>query len=79
LLIKSAASELGTTVYWDGCDLLEKNVTEKNSTEDSRHLPERTYIDHTCNTLEDLEELDCKRFSYEKGENHLRSGVIVGV
>ncbi len=27
-----------------------------------------SFIDHTCNTLEDVENLNCKQFSYEEGE-----------
>ena len=48
--VYAAVRELGTTVYWDGCD-----------------FSNDSFIDHTCNTLEDLEELNCKLYGYELG------------
>ncbi|TRY79645.1 hypothetical protein TCAL_12607 [Tigriopus californicus] len=49
--VKAAVRELGTTVYWDGCNF--------NETGDG-------FIDHVCNTLEDIKPMNCKLYGYEK-------------
>lgn len=54
--VYSAVRELGTTIYWDGCDFPE--------TED-----DDVFIDHTCNTLDEIESMNCKLYGYEKGED----------
>ncbi len=48
--VHAAVRELGTTVYWDGCDFYEDS-----------------FINHTCNTLEDVDSWNCKLYEDEKG------------
>jgi len=48
----AATRELGTQIYWEGCDLTKEH-----------------FVNHKCNTLEDLKKLNCKLFSSEKDEN----------
>ncbi len=48
---------LGSEIDWKGCDLTPPN-------EDS----DIGFIDHKCNVIEDLEDMNCKKYSYEKDE-----------
>ena len=41
--------ETGTEISWHGCDFTEAGG----------------FVEHTCNTLDDLPEMNCKRFSSE--------------
>jgi hypothetical protein len=43
---------MGTEIYWEDCNFDDN----------------KTFIDHTCNTLDDLEGMNCKLFASEKGE-----------
>ena len=47
--VYASTRKLGTEIHWEGCDLSE----------------EPNFYNHTCNTLEDLKELNCKYFSTE--------------
>jgi len=49
--VYAAVRELGSEVDYDGCDFEE----------------DRGFVDHTCNTLEDVDAWNCKLFSYEFG------------
>ena len=42
---------MGTEIYWEDCNFDDN----------------KTFIDHTCNTLDDLEGMNCKLFASEKG------------
>ena len=75
----AAVRELGTTIYWDGCDMPEPPTNETIALkakmiadEKAKGIrPHRTvnesFIDHKCNIMEDLEELNCKYYKYELG------------
>ncbi len=47
----AAVRDLGTTIWWNGCDFRE----------------EGSFVNHTCNTLEDVESWNCKLYKDEKG------------
>ena len=59
----AAVRHLGSQIWWDGCDIPE-NYTEVMNNHD-----DEPFIDHTCNTLDDLKPMNCKLFDYELG-NH---------
>ena len=48
--------ETGTEISWHGCDF----------TEPQEGTEEPGFVEHSCNTLDDLPEMNCKRFKSEK-------------
>ena len=50
--------ETGTEISWHGCDFIEAKDDDDNG----------GFVEHTCNTLDDLPEMNCKRFSSEKSK-----------
>ena len=51
----AAARDLGTQIYWDGCDL---------SNEDTD-----ISIDHKCSVIEEEKKLNCKLYRSEEGSS----------
>ena len=61
--------ETGTEISWHGCDFTEAAAED-----------EAGFLEFTCNTLDDLDEMNCKRFSSEKskyGRNRIQVTVTV--
>ena len=68
--------ETGTEISWHGCDFTElANAADDADTEPGSIGNEYTN-EYTCNTLDDLEEMNCKRFSSEKSECIVGWGIL---
>nr|XP_040567981.1 uncharacterized protein LOC121117603 [Lepeophtheirus salmonis] len=55
----AAARNLGTEIDWTDCDIIYDNEEESLD----------TFVNHRCNVLEDLPEMNCKLYPYEKDTN----------
>ena len=62
--MNATARHEGTKIYWSGCDFSKDANGNYNN-----------FVNHTCNIMEDIEELNCKlNDTYAKKRNHPEVG-----
>ena len=62
--MNATARHEGTKIYWSGCDFSKDTNGNYNN-----------FVNHTCNIMEDIEELNCKlNDTYAKKRNHPEVG-----